>query len=178
MDAGIPMYVKPLASMDERKSAITEWIDNGLTPAETDAIQEEMLADDCATPRWYGVVDKNNGMTIATFDVRSVPLESPDYHKSLRIHFAPGLNPQDWGNIGQSPESIDAIITKSVSALFMAFRHLVDQAELTKEHMVKIYCAHPLRLLMFQEFAKALAEEAPTLYAARYYKKWVEIKHL
>lgn len=178
MDSTVAMEIKPLTSLLERKAIIDQWLASGLQPAEADTIQEDMLGEGPSSSHWFGVVDKNNGMIIAVFDVRHVPLESPDYHKSMRIHFRPDLTLQEWGVVGLSPEKIDDILTKTVSALFTAFRHMVTGAESTSKHMVKIYSAHPLKLLLFQEFARGLAEEAPDQYVARSYKNWVEIKHV
>lgn len=178
MAASIPMHVVQLASIDDRKAVIAEWLPAGLSPADADTLEEEMLGDDFDPSRWHAVVDNNNGMTIAIYDVRSVPLQSPNYHKSLHIHFAPGLNPQDWENSGETPENIDAILDTTVPAMYMAFWHLVQQTTQNNDHMVKIFSDHPMRLLLFREFAKALAELAPTQYETRTYKKWVEIKHL
>ncbi len=158
MSVSIPMDVKPLVSIAQRQAVIGDWLKNGLRLADADSITEDMLAEGSSLSGWYGVLDNNSGMIIAVFDVRQVPLESPDFHKSMRIHFAPGLNPQDWENVGQPPEKIADIIDKTV-------------AESTKEHRVKIYSDHPLRLLIFQKFAENLVKEAPTAYGVRTYKK-------
>lgn len=178
MAATMPMTVVQLASMDERQALIAEWQAAGLGHAKAELLEEEMLAEDSAPSRWHAVVDNNSGMTIAIFDVRSVPLQSPDYHKSLHIHFTPELDPLDWENRGESTEGVDAIIKKSVSAMSMAFDHLVAEAELTNEHKVKIYCAHPFSFSIFRHFARELILEDPTRYSAFFYKKWVEITHL
>lgn len=178
MGKAIQMDVKSLASIQERTEIIEEWKGRGLSFHDFDSIREEMLSDDSEKQRWFGVVDKNNGMIIAIFDVRCVPLESPQYHKSMRIHFAPGLNPEDWDDSsGQSLDNIENIITKTVSAMSFAFRHLVEEAEQTDERLVKIYCEHPLRLLMFQEFARNLVKAVPDAYEVCFYKSWVEIRH-
>lgn len=178
MDSILHMEIKTLESMEERRSVIDDWRKKGLSDFDAGIIEDDMLSNGSASLHWHGVLDKNDGMIIAIFDVRQVPLESPDYHKSMRIHFAPGFNPHDWERSGQSFETIAAIIDKTVPAMYVAFRHLVTEAESTREHTVKIYSDHPLRLLIFQRFAENLAKEAPDQYEPITYKKWVEIKHL
>ena len=177
MDEFLQMTVEPLTSIDKRVEIIENWRNMGLASHEYDSLREEMLSDESAEPRWFGVMDKKQGMIIALFDVRCVPLKGPQYHKSMRIHFAPGLNPEDWEDSGQPFSAVEDIITRTVAAMSFAFRHLVEQADQNNERMVKIYSDHPLRLLMFQGFARNLKEQAPSDYEVNLYKKWVEIKH-
>lgn len=168
------MDVVELKNLDAKQRVLEEWENAGLGKLSYAVISEAMLAD---TLPWYSVLCSEK--TIAVFDIRSVPLESPQYHKAMRFYFAPGFNPDSsWDNgDGESLEQIEELIQKTTTALHYAFQYLVKQADTTERRLVKIFCEHRLRFEIFRNFAVALEKENCG-YTTRFYKNWVEIQHV
>jgi hypothetical protein len=163
------MIIEKLCTPAEKESAVQGWTGNGVARSGIMFILDEMLSGDS---EWNVIIA--GGTNIAVFDVRHVPAGNPNYHKALRIYFAPSLNPDD----GQSVEEVEEMIDKVVKSLAYAFKYMLEGAKETNEQLVKIYSQHPHMLSIFREFVLYLTQNYPNLYKGKFYGKWVEIQHI
>lgn len=125
--------------------------------------------------KWQGVY-ANSDTCLALYEVRDVPTDvaDPNYHKSLKLYFAPEVSLVDIDGI--EGDALECLLDKVTKILAHAFMARVEQAQGTQQRKCKIHASHPLEFVIYREFAKRLNELQPDKFKCKVYKTWVEIK--
>ena len=165
------MLVVELSLPEEKEQLLQEW--KNIPSCNVDAlfaVAEDLYIN---SSEWFLVKSATDGTKFAVFDIRQVPPHSPQWHKSLRIHFSPLIN-VDMS--GEDYESAAQQLRKVVAILAHAFERMLVLAETTKDKTCKIHCEHKMVKVIFWKFAEHLDQTYPESYSVKFYGKWVEIK--
>lgn len=165
------MLVEKLDGNDKKNEIIESWRTISQNKESFAIIEKALL---CETSEWHKVIEKD-GAILAIFDLRQVPLATPQYHKTMHIHFSPTLN-LGVDDVGMTLEDLDRTIYKITIVMYHAFEQLLMEANNTNERLCKIYCECQQVLTLTREFAKYLSKKMPDEFECKLYGKWVEVK--